>query len=183
MNILYIHGFGSRFDPASEKVQILGELGTVYGVDLDYSQPFSELYAIVEQAILDNEIDLLVGTSMGGWTVAEIGTDCAIPFVAINPARNPRVALRRYLGTHTDYTGREYTLTEDVLTDYSPFPLIEGARGIVLLDSGDEVIDSSLTHRTVRDAYPTFVFEGGNHRFEHMAESLHLIRIHFGRTT
>jgi len=177
MNILYLHGFGSRFSPSSTKVQTLRELGPVYGVDLDYTRPFSELYLIVVQAMRDYDIDVLVGTSMGGWAAAKIGTDTGTSFVAINPARNPGVALRKYLGTHLDHSGREYTLTEDALTDYTEFPLVKNARGIVLLDEGDEVINSSLTQSITREVYPTFMFSGGNHRFEHMAESLSAIKL------
>ncbi|MEO1945163.1 MAG: YqiA/YcfP family alpha/beta fold hydrolase, partial [Candidatus Thioglobus sp.] len=43
-------------------------------------------------------IDLLVGTSMGGYMVAAIGDKLGVPFVAINPAIEPRESLKKTPG-------------------------------------------------------------------------------------
>lgn len=38
IRIMYLHGYGSRFDPHSDKMQVLSRLGEVFGPDLDYGQ-------------------------------------------------------------------------------------------------------------------------------------------------
>lgn len=174
MNILYIHGFGSRYDSSSEKVQSLSALGTVYGIDLDYTQPLEKNLVRCTAMVEQLNIGLLVGTSMGGYMVSQVAQETGLPFVALNPCVNPRVMLRKYLGTNTDHYGVEYTLTEETLNDMPYFYL--AAEGLVLLDMNDEVIPPSDTVESLGDYYPVMMFAGGSHRFEHMTESLPLIR-------
>lgn len=174
MNILYIHGFGSRFDPKSEKVQSLGALGCVYGIDLDYTQPLEKNLIRCTAMVYQMNIDLLVGTSMGGYIVNQVSRETGIPFVALNPCVNPRTMLRKYLGTNTDRYGLEYTLSEQVLDQMPDFDL--ACQGIVLLDINDEVIPVQGTVKALSNYYPVMMFAGGSHRFEHMTESLPLIR-------
>lgn len=115
-----------------------------------------------------NNIDLVVGTSMGGYMAALVSG--FTPFAAINPATNPREQLRKYLGTGIDHTGREYTMTEKVLEEMPDFRV--SGDGIIFLDEGDEVIDSAITKSIMSRYYPVIMFEGGNHRFEHMDEAI-----------
>lgn len=176
MKILYIHGFGSKFDPESPKIKSLEKLGTVHGVDLDYTQGYLPCIQEVMRVVYSQKIDLIVGTSMGGYMANMAGVGTGIKFVSINPARDPAVALRKYLGTHVDHYGREFTLEESKLEDYGPFVLDSNAHGLVLLDEADEVINSHLTQRLTQDVYPTHMFPGGSHRFEHMEEALLLIK-------
>jgi len=69
LNILYLHGFGSSFDPHKAKVAKLTELGTVTGPDIDYTKTYSDIKEVIENFIsnIPKSIDLIVGTSMGGW--------------------------------------------------------------------------------------------------------------------
>lgn len=173
LNILYVHGFGSKFDHGSDKVRALTQLGTVHGVDVDYTQGPSIVLQQAKQIVSDKHIDLLVGTSMGGWCVSEIGSSLGIPFVAINPCIHPRVMLQKYIGKNTDHYGRSYVFTAETCWSYTDFSL-DGC-GLILLDRGDEVIDANATAVLLTDRYRVHVFDGGNHRFEHIAESLELI--------
>lgn len=66
MNILYTHGFGSRFDANGDKVKELSTIGTVLGVDVDYSKGSEDVVDKVRDVIQHNHIDLIVGCSMGG---------------------------------------------------------------------------------------------------------------------
>jgi len=172
MNILYIHGFGGRFDPESAKNVILEELGTVYGVDLDYTKPFGTYKNIVREAIAEHQIDLVVGTSMGGYMAS--WADRSVPFVAINPAIDPATSLKEYLGTHEDWNGKPYTLTEDVIRDLRPFRKV--APGLILLAEGDEVIDANETRTQLQEDYRVIMYRGGTHRFtEHMESAIPVI--------
>lgn len=173
MKILYIHGFGSKFDPTHEKIQMLETLGTVVGVNVDYCRGFKNVVdTVVEAAQLEN-VDLIVGTSMGGYTATHVGSIAGIPFVSINPAISPSISLEKWQGGFTDYTGRDHYLTESVIESY-PDITTEGY-GLVLLDSADEVISAFDTKSLLDDVFQVHMFEGGNHRFAHMESALEMI--------
>jgi predicted esterase YcpF (UPF0227 family) len=119
MKILYVHGFGSRVDPESEKYKALSTLGDVSAVAPDYSLSFSENIERIRPLLIDK--NLLVGTSMGGCMVSHLAEISKLPFVAINPVLFPRRTLMKYLGTRFDYYGNPYTLTEVTARSYPVF--------------------------------------------------------------
>ena len=85
MNILYIHGFGSKYDPEHEKIKTLESIGTVFGVDVDYTRGFRSCFETIMDVFLTGSVDLVVGTSMGGYMASHVGAESGTPFVAINP--------------------------------------------------------------------------------------------------
>lgn len=174
IKVFYLHGFGSNFDPDSEKARALAALGPVAGVDIDYTKDPAELLHLAGDAVAQAAPGLLVGTSMGGWLSSHLGTALGLPFVAVNPALNPANSLRKYLGEFVDYTGVKRVAEEALIARFEPFKL--GGRGLVLLDEGDEVIDYRRTVEALSDHFPIKVFPGGNHRFAHMEEALADIR-------
>ena len=119
MNILYIHGFASEYDPKSAKVECLRKLGTVTGVTVDYTQGYDSVRAVILDAILSNSIDLVVGTSMGGYMASHVSA--GIPFVALNPSVSPSASLSKYLGGFVDYSGKTGVLTDDAVSSYPDF--------------------------------------------------------------
>jgi uncharacterized protein len=177
MKILYVHGFGSKFDPSNEKVVALSQLGEVIGVDVDYTSGYGAARLTVVEAAADAEVDLIVGTSLGGYMAAQVGSAYGVPFVAINPAIAPAETMLKYVGSGVDFAGRTYTLTEEVADSY-PDIVTHGA-GLVLLDEDDEVLPSKITRAFLGAAFRVVMFPGGNHRFAHIAESLPLIESHY----
>lgn len=181
MNILYIHGFKSRFKAQSEKVQALNKLGKVFGITLDYTDTFAEIKTILHNCILDKDIELVVGTSLGGYYSATIGASFAVPFVAINPVIDPIFTLSKYIGDGVTFAGDAYTLKKETITAYPKFPL--GGCGLILLDRGDELIDSEKTQAMLKTFYSTKIFAAGSHRFQHINESLIEINNFFDRAS
>jgi predicted esterase YcpF (UPF0227 family) len=177
MNILYIHGFGSKYDPTHEKVMTLEKLGTVFGVNVDYTLDYHLVYEKIVAAITEYKIDLIVGTSMGGYMAAQTGSKIGLPFVAINPAITPVTSLLRWEGNHTGYNDKPFTLSKPVIETYPD--IAKTGCGLVLLDRADEVISASLTLNVLRDCFETVIYSGGNHRFTHMTKSLDVIREHY----
>lgn len=173
-NILYFHGFGSSFDPSSEKIKTLSTLGKVSGYDIDYTAGASAVIdaALAEIGESDSHYDLLVGTSMGGWLAMVAGRLSGVPFVAMNPCMDPDVSLLSYKGEGIDYAGRSYKLTEDHIKSYfTPDP----QNGIVLLDKCDEVIPYTKTVEQLKRQVPHYLFDGGSHRFDSTKKALPLI--------
>jgi predicted esterase YcpF (UPF0227 family) len=172
MNIIYIHGFGSRVNLESEKYQALGELGIVFPVAPDYSVSYEENFALVKR--MAESADLLVGTSMGGYLASRVAADTGLPFVAINPVLLPKRTLNKYLGTREDYYGRTYTLLEETVKGYPVFA--PGNNGLILLDLGDELIDAHETAACLEGHMSVYTFAGGSHRFSHVFESISIIQ-------
>lgn len=170
MRILYIHGFGSKFDDTNDKVVALGRIGYVVGIDIDYTLSPDVIHSKIFERVIADRIDLIVGTSMGGHFAARVGASAGVPFVACNPSIDPATALLERVGTHTDYYGREYTLTEEVVKMYKPFAT--NGCGLILLDDADELFDSKETMKKLGAFYDVRMYGGGSHRFEHMDEAI-----------
>ncbi|WP_172591167.1 YqiA/YcfP family alpha/beta fold hydrolase [Shewanella xiamenensis] len=174
MNILYIHGFGSQFDKSSEKVVLLETIGTVFGVTVDYTQSVETVSKLLTEAIIAYSIDLIIGTSMGGYWANRMGATSGIPFVAINPAIAPQQTLQKYIGSGMTYHDTPFYLAKQVVEQYSDFRL--AGCGLILLDLGDEVLDPLKTCELLSTRFTVKVFPEGNHRFTHLEESLPIIK-------
>ena len=174
MNILYTHGFGSKFDANGDKVKELSIIGTVMGVDVDYAMGSQNVSDKAKEVIQHKHIDLIVGCSMGGWLAAKMGCLFGIPFVALNPCIKPSVILASVPSDGIYYTGEKYVLTPSVIASYDDIAVKNGC-GLVLLDDGDEFLDSNETAEYLENIYKVIRFSGGTHRFSHMKESLKLI--------
>lgn len=166
MNILYVHGFGSRFDPHSDKVVALSKLGTVWGVDVDYTQGFRHAIKTVSKAVIEREIDLVVGTSMGGYMAIEAAFVFGIEFVALNPACWPSTGLSKWQGSFVDFVGNQCFMSADAVASYPDVFVRSGVKGTVFVEAGDSVIDVAATIQLLSQQYPVQVFPGGSHRFE-----------------
>jgi uncharacterized protein len=171
MNILYIHGFGSKVDPGSDKQIALRKIANVMAFAPDYTRGYQAVLADVEPLV--READLLIGTSMGGFLVSRLSEQTGKKFVAINPVINTRATLSKYIGSHSDHYGRPFTLDQKTVDEYPDFAA--SPNGMVLLDMGDELIDSFATLKAIGHQMPVHTFAGGTHRFSHIDEALPLI--------
>ena len=84
MKTLYIHGLDSF--PVPEKIKILENAGMeVTALHLDYRTQMDS-FQILKQVILDQEIEFIVGSSMGGYIGYWLGEDLGLPCLLFNPA-------------------------------------------------------------------------------------------------
>ncbi|HIJ50991.1 MAG TPA: hypothetical protein HPP54_08065 [Nitrospinae bacterium] len=177
--IVYIHGFGSSYKPDSNKIRIMSGTYEVVGMSYDYTAPADQNLASLTKFAITEKVDMTVGASLGGWYASQLGCNLGVPSVMINPAVNPGITLTKYIGENVDHYGNAYTLTQEVVDSYWDFET--KGFGLVLIDAGDEVIDpDSINH--VECNYEIKTFEGGNHRFAHMAESMEFIDRHLGES-
>jgi len=166
--ILYCHGFASNFDPGKPKIKALERIAPVRGVTVNHARDPFEAFNAYLDALKGAEDPLIVGTSLGGFFAAWVGSELNLPFVAINPAIRPSRSLRAYLGEGVTHFGAPFLLTEAVVDVYRDLTFRTDGPGRVVLDMGDEVISSRETLNEVCDQVPTLTFPGGSHRFEHM---------------
>lgn len=179
IRIMYLHGYGSRFDPQSDKMQVLSQLGKVFGPDLDYGQGPNAVLAIAIDFAHREQPDLVIGTSMGGWLASHVGAVLGAPFVALNPAIRPAQTLRKYIGHTINYSGFDATIDADAVSEYPDFQ--KGSfSGLVLCEEGDEVLDAGETLAFLEGHHDVRLLPRGSHRFSCLASQLDAIRRHVG---
>ena len=174
--IVYLHGFNSS--PQSHKAQVMQRYMTVRGLAHEFACPALPVDALgAVRAIERLKADCYVGSSLGGyyatWAV-EQGRGRA---VLINPAIDPHVGLRAYLGPQKNlFTGEPYELTEAHLAHWRELyqPRITPERYLLLVETGDEVLD----YRRALERYAgaeQVVVQGGDHSLRSFED--HLPRI------
>jgi predicted esterase YcpF (UPF0227 family) len=175
MIYIYLHGFNSAYDPSAEKIKLLSTIGEVTGITYNSFGTYQEIFNEISSQVPDRDDVVFVGTSLGGFWASEMGLLFGTPSVIINPCYDPHTMLRKYVGEqHVNYqTGEQNTLGLSAVETYPVYGIMKtGAyRPLVLLDMGDEVIDSFKTSE-VLSAFPMVYWADGSHRFDHLENSL-----------
>lgn len=174
--VLYIHGFKSS--PQSRKARSLVRYcqerfppWTVAVPTLSFDP--AEAMALLETVMREQAPDLLVGSSLGGYyatnLMAKHGARLPrLKAALINPAVSPwRTLPREFLGRHVNpYTGEEFELLPRHVEFLRTLEAdVEPGRFLVLLQTGDEVLDHRLALQKYAGARMV-VREGGGHAFE-----------------
>tara|TARA_Y100000389_G_scaffold172426_1_gene180820 strand:+ start:49 stop:540 length:492 start_codon:yes stop_codon:yes gene_type:complete len=84
--ILYLHGLESG--QGGPKVDFLAKKGFVHAPELDYTR--SDIFPFLISAVEEFEPDVIIGSSMGGYSAFILGALYKIPVVAFNPALHSR---------------------------------------------------------------------------------------------
>jgi predicted esterase YcpF (UPF0227 family) len=176
--IAYLHGFNSS--PQSHKAQVLQRYMAERGQGHEYACP--ALPPLARDAIKAIEPLIptqpcFVGSSLGGFYATYLAEKHGLKAVLINPAIDPHVGLRAYLGPQRNlHTGEPYDLTEAHLRDWEALyvPHITARRYLLIVESGDEVLD----YRRAVERYAgaeQVVIRGGDHSLQSFPQ--HLARI------
>lgn len=180
--IAYLHGFNSS--PHSHKAQVLSATMAERGLAAHYACPAlpplaGDAVAVVEALMARHpgERWCLVGSSLGGFYATHLAEKHDARAVLLNPAIDPHVGLRAYLGEQKNlHTGEPYLLTEAHLRDWGKLvaPTITPARYLLIVETGDEVLDYRKAVERYRGA-EQIVIEGGDHSLRSYEQ--HLPRI------
>ncbi len=87
MNILYIHGLDSKLSP--EKKGILEKYGDVLSPDINYYKDPNAIQSILNE-IQNQQIDVVMGSSIGGYAGYYVSTSLKKPALLFNPALKNR---------------------------------------------------------------------------------------------
>lgn len=168
--IVYLHGFNSS--PQSSKAQYLKRYLDGRGMGDEFSCP--QLATLPDLAVKRIEAELerlkgrkitLVGSSLGGFYATWFAEKRDLRAVLINPAIDPHVGLRAFLGPQQAYHGGEsYELTEEHLRQWEKLFLtqVHPERYLLLVETGDEVLDYRVAVAKYRGA-EQIVVQGGDH--------------------
>jgi predicted esterase YcpF (UPF0227 family) len=176
--IVYLHGFNSS--PQSHKAQVMQRWMAERGLAHEYACPALPPLAgdaLKAVAPLLARRPCLVGSSLGGFYATYLAEKHDLKAVLINPAIDPHVGLRAYLGPQQNlHTGQPYELTEAHLREWEALyvPRIAPRRYLLLVETGDEVLD----YRKAVERYAgaeQVVIPGGDHSLQSFPQ--HLARI------
>ena len=172
--IIYIHGFNSS--PASAKARQFTEACRQRGncqlavpeLSHDPQQAITQLEALVAAA--GDNLQLLVGSSLGGyyatWLAEKFDCRAALVNPAVSPVKNLGEA---FLGRQKNlYTGVEYDFTREhamYLDTLDINPLQKPENFLLLAQTGDAVLDYRLAAERYAGSEQV-IEEGGSHRFE-----------------
>jgi len=169
-SILYCHGWGSCFEPSKNKIRALAKMRPVDGITVDYTLHPQVVFKTFAARLKLHPEALVVGTSLGGFYAAWLGAELGRPFIAINPAITPGATLQAHVGQGLNHVSEPFELMEDCVRAYDAIQFRMDGKGTIVLDMGDEVLDAQATLDFVKGHLPVVAFEGGSHRFDHMAE-------------
>jgi len=176
--IVYLHGFNSSAQ--SHKAQVLGEYLAARGVEYacpDLPPHPAEAVRVIERQPASLPEACFVGSSLGGFYATYMAEKHGARAVLINPAIDPHVGLRAYLGPQKNlHTGEPYELTEAYLQAWKDLYVtnITPQRYLLMVETGDEVLD----YRRALERYAgarQVVIPGGDHSLQSFPE--HLARI------
>lgn len=180
--IIYLHGFNSS--PQSGKAQYFKQYLEERGKPGEFVCPQlphgpEEAVAVVEAEMARHpETSItLVGSSLGGFYATWFAEKHGVRAVLINPATDPHIGLRAYLGRQSGYHGGEsYELTEEHLRQWEELLVaaVHPERYLLLVETGDEVLDYRVAVKKYRGAKQVVV-QGGDHTLASFPEHLPLI--------
>jgi predicted esterase YcpF (UPF0227 family) len=173
--LIYLHGFNSS--PSSHKARVLERHLAEHGLADRYACPAlppraSEALACIEPLLAPGSC--LVGSSLGGYYATWLAEKHDLRAVLINPAIEPHIGLRAYLGPQQNlYTGERYELTEAHLREWQAIhvPRVTPSRYLLLVETGDEVLD----YRRAVERYAgceQVVVRGGDHSLQSFPQHL-----------
>jgi len=180
--IVYLHGFNSS--PRSHKAQFLKKYledrgrGDKYVCPQLPHRPLEAIKTIeAEMSRLPPDQITLLGSSLGGFYATYLSEKHGVRAALINPAIDPHIGLRAYLGPQQDYHGGGvYELNEAHLSEWKRLyvPGLHPDRYLLLVETGDEVLDYRLAVDRYRGAKQVVV-HGGDHAFASFPEHIPLI--------
>ena len=174
--IIYLHGFNSS--PQSHKAQVLGRYMGERGLGAQFACPTlppsaREAVRAVRELVGGTQ-PCYVGSSLGGYYATHLVETHGGRAVLINPAIEPHVGLRAYLGPQKNlYTGEPYELTNQHLEQWRELyaPRITPSRYLLLVETGDEVLDYRQAVQRY-DGAEQMVIEGGDHSLRSFPQHL-----------
>lgn len=177
--IIYLHGFNSS--PQSYKARYFADWLAERGFQGDFACPAlpdfpDDAVAAAEAAMGGSRGDQVtfVGSSLGGFYATYLAEKHDARAVLINPAVDPHIGLRPYLGPQQNlYTAETYLLDETHLAQWQSLwvELPTPSRYLLLLETGDEVLD----YRQAVARYAgtqQVVVQGGDHSLRSFAQHL-----------
>jgi hypothetical protein len=133
--------------------------------------------ALIQRTVQGRQPVCFLGSSLGGFYATYLVETQGGKAVLVNPAIDPHLGLRAYLGPQKNlYTGEPYELTERHIDEWQELyvPNITPGRYLLLVETADEVLDYRQAVKRYEGAEQVVV-PGGDHSLQSFPS--HLPRI------
>jgi len=181
--VIYLHGFLSS--PASKKArqtiaycqqQGLADNLIVPEISRGPAESIKQIQELIDD--LQGRQVGLIGSSLGGFYATCLAEQNGLKAVVVNPAVQPFLRWREYLGEHQNYySDTVHTVTEQHVEELKMLDvakLREPENFLLLAQTGDEVLDYRLAEGLYQMG-TCIIQEGGNHSFENYGDFLPII--------
>ena len=181
--VLYIHGFNSS--PKSFKAQLLDARIASNGEGLEFRCPALPHLPVEAIGLLEETLEgkskneaILVGSSLGGFYATHLTEKHGYRSILINPAINPHVGLKAYLGAQRNlYTHEEYTFTREHLNQLEQLYIeqLERHENYLLMHTmGDELLDWRIAAKKYHKSQ-RLIIQGSDHGFAEFKDYLDVV--------
>lgn len=185
--VLYIYGYNSSSN--SNTFNWLKEHlpnTDMYSISYDQENPSDSIDKLCDY-ILENTIDIIIGSSLGGWYTMHLATRFSLPCILINPVTDLTLKSTLELVTknnvsivnkYIEYI-KENPLFQDKehCNDYLWDKYEDGDYSIVLLSDSDEVIKhTSEIDRQISNNFPNlYIIPNGKHQLNNKEKEMYLL--------
>jgi predicted esterase YcpF (UPF0227 family) len=184
--ILYFHGFKSSSDSGKAqdfKKFIENKTSQTKIIIPDLEDDFKKAHKQIETLIDKNSPNILyMGSSLGGYYALYFAQLNKAKSVLINPAIAPLNDFEIHLGKNENYaTGNKFTISKDDISYIRSLhhkKILEPKNNLILLESGDEILNYSESTSYFRGSYID-IFYGGNHSYTSIKEKFTKIKVFF----
>lgn len=142
---LYIHGAFSAYKPESEKVVALQKSFIVIGFSYSMEKSFNDNLDDLTQFAIDQKVDFIVGTSLGGLYASWIAHQLDLPSILINPCVDPTGTINMLIGEYTNFTTGKIEKFTQTLADSFPKENLINKLSLVCVGLKDDIIDPLKT--------------------------------------
>lgn len=184
--VLYIYGYGS-FPESSTCTWLKNNLpnADVYSFKYEQSDPENSipyLCSIVEEL----NIDIVIGSSLGGWYAMHIASICSLPSILINPVTDATLeSVVDHVSNHDSHVvetlvkySKEHPLfeTKEHWTGYRWDNAENGYYSILIWSDNDEVINSNDISSELKENFLTkCIVRNGKHQLTNEEKEKYII--------
>ena len=180
--IHYYHGFKSSGDSTKAKAIESFITQNTKNIDiniLDIKDDISDAIEQMNSVINSEDNNIFMGSSLGGYYATHFANKYNAKSIMINPAIHPLENFEVYLGENENYdTGNKFNITKNdikLLRSLAPKKIKNPHKILVLLESGDEILDYKMTISYFRGANID-IFLGGDHSYSSFELKLEKIK-------
>jgi predicted esterase YcpF (UPF0227 family) len=170
--IVYIHGFNGHVDsPKVEALRVAHRDAVVEAPEYDDNnaqKSFTKLTQYFSERVKKYDEIVIVGCSLGGFWAHYFANQFRLPALLLNPSMQPWTSLQKYVGEN-GFTKQQADQFHDFAFKYA-LPKTVFEPRIVLLETGDKVLDARHTATMFQGAAKVKTLPGGSHRFDNYIE-------------